>query len=161
MKLAEGITNIKGSQRRMGFVLRDLYELCRREPTAENDKQLQELLREVTGLVTSRARMRTRIARALQQHPEVVEALAERTVARLSANTLRAVPHNARLAGLEPMTLLDYRKGKAHPDGLYELMTVRKQEAGHRLAAANLIVARLSAEIDLAPERRDRRRERP
>ena len=157
MKLAEGIINIRGSQRRMGFVLRDLYDLCRREPTDENEQQLQELLREVSGLVTSRARMRTRIARTLGQHPEAVEALAERTVARLYAHDLQRVPHHARLAGLEPMSRRDPWKGKAHPDGFYELMTARKEAAERRLAAAKLQVERLSARIDLVPDRRNRR----
>lgn len=139
MTLAENIRSLSMSQKRMGFVLHEFRETCEADVNARSEQRLAELLRQIRDMVQTRAALRTRAATALRDHPELVEALAERRVARLYRNTLARMPDPdcTQTAGHAPPTLTDEMKR-------------RQQEARERLAAAELAVERLSVQIRLA-----------
>lgn len=143
MNLAETIRSIKGSQARMGWVLRDFNDtVLFSYRTEAGQAHLDDLLRQINGMVTTRAALRTRVARTLQEHPEVVYALAERTAARIEQRL---------------MDSLDPAYPDGQPDTVRDLLARRREQTRQRLYEANLHVERLSARIDVTPNRRTRR----
>lgn len=147
MNLAETIRSIKGSQARMGWVLREFNDTVTFSYRTEaGQARLHDLLRQINGMVTTRAALRTRVARTLGEHPEVVAALAERTAARIEQRL---------------MDSLDPALQDGQPGAVLDLLARRREQAPQRLYEADLHLERLSARIHLTPVPRDRRRERP
>ena len=83
--LAQAVVRVDAIKRRSKAVLFQLKQALQGESEAA---QTQTMLRELRALIRERARWRTRIATTLAHHPEVVEALVEREIARLEAQHL-------------------------------------------------------------------------
>lgn len=157
MNLAEIERSIKGTEKSLGWVMWRLCPLLKYGlDDPEQQHEIQAQYRKVNGMVSARANLRRRAARTLGEHPELVEALAERTVARLYAHTMSRIvcteftpmPRPIRNARSEPV-----------PDTPPELHA-RFDAAHQRLLHAELDVARLSNQIDVKPTKR-RSRQRP